>query len=360
MVLIVGAGPAGLNATLSLLHYGVHDIVIVDFILQGDNTSRAAVIHAATIERILTEQLRERALNVDVHRPYKVTDMRQNVKDRQVIDVLFEDKQVVSAKSVLQLASASEPIRNYCGSLQHRASHIAMQPRRETRSERRGILMPLLNAPSSYHLVWYTWLYCRGDSCVNLAKRNLFQKVAQGEGSVSAELGTRTLILPWPNVLHRNGSLRTRRSGAIRNMASPRPPAYSSLASIQGPRRVFSVDWHEYARTQSILVSQDIYKRVLTAWYIPGTPQNGQCNSVGRVDYPSLLTGMERGERLICDFRHPLRLTPTDYTVSPVTMFRRSYNPLEFHGPRGVTSIQSRHKAHLGSRLPMAESFGQA
>ncbi|KAF8435400.1 hypothetical protein L210DRAFT_2526479 [Boletus edulis BED1] len=233
MVLIVGAGPAGLNATLSLLHYGVHDIVIVDFILQGDNTSRAAVIHAATIEtldkigaasnllarrhqsrgclhphmwhlatspmpislsskdlqcthtpsccrkllqRILTEQLRERALNVDVHRPYKVTDMRQNVKDRQVIacpvrrqagsqrkvcnrsrrrSIDCENRN--APRSVLQLASASEPIRNYCGSLQHRASRIAMQPRRETRSERRGILMPLLNAPSSYHLVWYTW-----------------------------------------------------------------------------------------------------------------------------------------------------------------------------------------------------------
>lgn len=49
-VLIVGAGPSGLAAALSLNHQGVNDIVIVDAILAGENSSRAMVIQAATLE----------------------------------------------------------------------------------------------------------------------------------------------------------------------------------------------------------------------------------------------------------------------------------------------------------------------
>lgn len=49
-VLIVGAGPAGVVTALSLAHHGVRDITIVDSALQGDSSTRAPVIHAATIE----------------------------------------------------------------------------------------------------------------------------------------------------------------------------------------------------------------------------------------------------------------------------------------------------------------------
>lgn len=49
-VLIVGAGPTGLATALSLLHYGFLDFVIVDAVQQGENTSRALVIQAATLE----------------------------------------------------------------------------------------------------------------------------------------------------------------------------------------------------------------------------------------------------------------------------------------------------------------------
>lgn len=49
-VLIVGAGPAGVATALSLVHHGVRDIVVVDSVLQGENSSRALVIHAATME----------------------------------------------------------------------------------------------------------------------------------------------------------------------------------------------------------------------------------------------------------------------------------------------------------------------
>ncbi|OJA16869.1 hypothetical protein AZE42_13840, partial [Rhizopogon vesiculosus] len=53
-VLIVGAGPSGLAAALSLIHHGFKDFVVVDAVEQGENTSRALVIHAATLEALDT------------------------------------------------------------------------------------------------------------------------------------------------------------------------------------------------------------------------------------------------------------------------------------------------------------------
>ncbi|KAF8201920.1 FAD/NAD-P-binding domain-containing protein [Mycena galopus ATCC 62051] len=52
-VLIVGAGPCGMAAALSLNHQGIHDILIVDALLAGENSSRAMVIQAATLETAL-------------------------------------------------------------------------------------------------------------------------------------------------------------------------------------------------------------------------------------------------------------------------------------------------------------------
>ncbi|KAF8120613.1 hypothetical protein EV363DRAFT_1589541 [Boletus edulis] len=52
-ILIVGA-PAGLAAARSLLHHGFHDLIIVDAIPQGENMSRAIVVHPATLEALDT------------------------------------------------------------------------------------------------------------------------------------------------------------------------------------------------------------------------------------------------------------------------------------------------------------------
>ena len=51
-VLVVGAGPAGMACALSLRSSGVRDIVIVDAVEHGfgDKSSRAIVVHAATLE----------------------------------------------------------------------------------------------------------------------------------------------------------------------------------------------------------------------------------------------------------------------------------------------------------------------
>lgn len=49
-ILIVGAGPTGLSAAVSLLNQGCKDILIVDAAERSPDTSRAMAIHAATLE----------------------------------------------------------------------------------------------------------------------------------------------------------------------------------------------------------------------------------------------------------------------------------------------------------------------
>ncbi|KAK0210910.1 FAD/NAD-P-binding domain-containing protein [Desarmillaria ectypa] len=51
-VLIIGAGPTGLAAAIALVKQGIKDIVVVDAQLQGQNSSRAIVVHAATLEAL--------------------------------------------------------------------------------------------------------------------------------------------------------------------------------------------------------------------------------------------------------------------------------------------------------------------
>ncbi|MFQ6398887.1 FAD-dependent oxidoreductase [Nocardia sp. KC 131] len=50
-VVIVGAGPAGLTAAITLADAGV-DFVLLDQLAEGTNTSRAAVVHARTLEML--------------------------------------------------------------------------------------------------------------------------------------------------------------------------------------------------------------------------------------------------------------------------------------------------------------------
>lgn len=55
-VLIVGGGPAGLSTALSLQHHSLDlgakkpKILLVDALAEGQNESRALVIHARTLE----------------------------------------------------------------------------------------------------------------------------------------------------------------------------------------------------------------------------------------------------------------------------------------------------------------------
>lgn len=67
-VLIVGAGPTGMALSIALLQAGI-DHLLVDRLVEGQNTSRAGVIHAQTLDSLaslgVTEDLVARGLKVD-------------------------------------------------------------------------------------------------------------------------------------------------------------------------------------------------------------------------------------------------------------------------------------------------------
>jgi len=168
-VLIVGAGPSGLAAALSLLHHDFHDFVIVDAVQHGENTSRALVIHAATLEALdtigcgddivsqgtkatkfaigtrshnlvypdisylkrytchpyalvipqnLTEHVLQSKLasfGITVHRPLKVVGMNTNKNNSNLTDVVFEDGSVITAKYVIGADGARSVVRTTAG-----------------------------------------------------------------------------------------------------------------------------------------------------------------------------------------------------------------------------------------------------
>src|SRR5688500_16013650 len=67
-VLIIGAGPTGLSLSIALHQRGVAH-VLIDRLEQGQNTSRAGVIHAQTLESLrelgVTERLTSLGLKLD-------------------------------------------------------------------------------------------------------------------------------------------------------------------------------------------------------------------------------------------------------------------------------------------------------
>jgi 2-polyprenyl-6-methoxyphenol hydroxylase-like FAD-dependent oxidoreductase len=84
-VLIVGAGPTGLALAIALQQSGI-DHVLIDRLPQGQNTSRAAVIHAHTLEMLeplgVVGDLTERGLKLD---HFALRD-----RDRALLELDFE------------------------------------------------------------------------------------------------------------------------------------------------------------------------------------------------------------------------------------------------------------------------------
>ena len=83
-VLIVGAGPAGLATAIGLAQRGA-DFVIVDALPEAQNTSRAAVIHAATLDTLRELEVADRLVAQGI----KVPHFRLRDRDAALVHLDF-------------------------------------------------------------------------------------------------------------------------------------------------------------------------------------------------------------------------------------------------------------------------------
>jgi 2-polyprenyl-6-methoxyphenol hydroxylase-like FAD-dependent oxidoreductase len=85
-VLVVGAGPVGLAVAASLAGHG-HDVTVVDRQATGANTSRAAVVHARTLEMLERIGVSKRLAGLGIHaRQFSIRD-----GDRELVPVRFDE-----------------------------------------------------------------------------------------------------------------------------------------------------------------------------------------------------------------------------------------------------------------------------
>jgi 2-polyprenyl-6-methoxyphenol hydroxylase-like FAD-dependent oxidoreductase len=84
-VLVVGAGPVGLAVAASVAGHG-HDVTVVDRQAAGANTSRAAVVHARTLEMLERIGVSQRLAGLGIHAP------RFSIRDgnRELVPVRFD------------------------------------------------------------------------------------------------------------------------------------------------------------------------------------------------------------------------------------------------------------------------------
>lgn len=84
-VLVVGAGPVGLAVAASLAGHG-HEVTVVDRQATGAHTSRAAVIHARTLEMLERIGVSKRLAGLGIHAPqFSIRD-----GDRELVPVRFD------------------------------------------------------------------------------------------------------------------------------------------------------------------------------------------------------------------------------------------------------------------------------
>lgn len=84
-VLVVGAGPVGLAVAASLAGHG-HEVTVVDRQAAGANSSRAAVVHARTLEMLERIDVSTRLVGLGIQaRQFSIRD-----GDRELVPVRFD------------------------------------------------------------------------------------------------------------------------------------------------------------------------------------------------------------------------------------------------------------------------------
>src|ERR1043166_2412779 len=84
-VLVVGAGPVGLAVAASLAGHG-HDVAVVDRQATGANPSRAAVVHARTLEMLERIGVSKRLADLGIQaQQFSIRD-----GDRELVPVRFD------------------------------------------------------------------------------------------------------------------------------------------------------------------------------------------------------------------------------------------------------------------------------
>jgi 2-polyprenyl-6-methoxyphenol hydroxylase-like FAD-dependent oxidoreductase len=85
-VLVAGAGPTGLAVAAKLAAAGI-DVTVVDNQASGDNTSRAAVVHARTLEVLADLGVSERLVKEGIEAPrFTIRD-----RDKVLVPIRFDD-----------------------------------------------------------------------------------------------------------------------------------------------------------------------------------------------------------------------------------------------------------------------------
>ncbi|KAJ7653036.1 hypothetical protein B0H17DRAFT_397429 [Mycena rosella] len=182
-ILIAGAGPSGMAAAISLHRQGIHDIVIVDSVRAGENSSRAMIIQPATLEALDTigcleklMALGEKAERISIHdgssyvlsadfallssytkfpfglllpqssteavmlktldqlgikvlRPFKVVSLASSQNKDHHIDVRFESGEIVQAKYVIGADGAHSVVLRSMTQTATKSTSTATSPR---------------------------------------------------------------------------------------------------------------------------------------------------------------------------------------------------------------------------------------
>ncbi|BDU18129.1 FAD-dependent monooxygenase [Lysobacter auxotrophicus] len=104
-VLIVGAGPAGMSTAIGLAQQEV-DFTIIDALPEAQNTSRAAVIHAATLESVRELQIADALIS----RGLKVPFFRVRDRDQDLLRVEFSGLPAASPYALMIPQDETEQI----------------------------------------------------------------------------------------------------------------------------------------------------------------------------------------------------------------------------------------------------------